>query len=813
MAARSPSPTPPDELFDALLDFAQGVNAGIAPQLLPKNQLADALNCTVRGDFLTDRPPFRQLSVPGGSWQTGRFQDAIYYQPDAGPEAIVAAIGGEFYKFIPGPVPDVTNPIADGAATVAHVTTYGTLAAFFTVSALSGTEPLTVQFTDASSGTISAYDWDFGDGSAHSSQQSPAHTYAKGSFTALLTITDPGGATATFQQTLNIASAVSLPVASFTADTVSIIAGDTVTFTNASTGTITGHKWWFGDAASPPSGATDSTSASPTHTYSAAGTYTVTLEEHDGSGHTSTYTMTITVAATAAPVAAFSVVSLQKVATVVPDGGDTGEWIVFPSSSVATVGVDSVAELQDLPVLYVPAIMNRLSPSNVLFSWTPNDLADNIVTGLYDIGVFPDDLEIYPGSPVQKFSAFSGPGYVPLTVQLTNKSAGAISSHAWWFGDGHTTSQSADSTTASPTHTYATPGTYTITLKETGTGGNNTKTLQIVVLPLPPVAAFTSSPSPATINAGQSVSFTDTSTGSPDSVSIDFGDGTNSGPKTPGSTVSHTYATAANRVAILTATNAGGSTTAQLSITVSTPPPPPVANFTYTPASGPVGLSVVFTDTSTGPPTSWAWDFGDGNTSTSQSPTHVYASGGTYTVTLAVANTSGTGRSTISNAVTIIPVPVAGFAMYSPPNGYNTFYMTDASAGIVTSRLWNFGDGVTATTLNTGHYYGQSQVGPFTVTLTVTGPGGSSSFSLTGGFSNYAGSLQFGYVITSGRTANFVIANTIPVQINTVDWNFGDGSAHSTAQNPSHTYATAGTRTVTCVVNGNTTFSASVTVT
>lgn len=69
--------------------------------------------------------------------------------------------------------------------------------------------------------------------------------------------------------------------------------------------------------------------------------------------------------------------------------------------------------------------------------------------------------------------------------------------------------------------------------------------------------------------------------------------------------------------------------------------PAPVANFSGTPLSGTVPVSVVFTDTSTNTPTSWAWDFGDSGTATTQNPTHVYVQSGSYTVTLTATNALG----------------------------------------------------------------------------------------------------------------------------------------------------------------------------
>src|SRR5260221_152029 len=67
-------------------------------------------------------------------------------------------------------------------------------AANFSANPTSGNAPLAVQFTDQSSGSITGWAWDFGDGSANSSAQNPLHTYTNaGDYTATLTVTGSGG--------------------------------------------------------------------------------------------------------------------------------------------------------------------------------------------------------------------------------------------------------------------------------------------------------------------------------------------------------------------------------------------------------------------------------------------------------------------------------------------------------------------------------------------------------------------------------------------------------------------------------------------
>jgi PKD repeat protein len=76
----------------------------------------------------------------------------------------------------------------------------------------SGTAPVTVNFNGSGSydpdGGALTYSWNFGDGSAASTVANPSHVYnAAGNYTATLTVTDPGGAAATTQILIAVASA------------------------------------------------------------------------------------------------------------------------------------------------------------------------------------------------------------------------------------------------------------------------------------------------------------------------------------------------------------------------------------------------------------------------------------------------------------------------------------------------------------------------------------------------------------------------------------------------------------------------------
>jgi murein DD-endopeptidase MepM/ murein hydrolase activator NlpD len=89
-------------------------------------------------------------------------------------------------------------------------------------------------------------------------------------------------------------------------------------------------------------------------------------------------------------------------------------------------------------------------------------------------------VDVY-SMPAASFSASPTVGQVPLEVSFTNTSSGDYDNSAWDFGDG------SASRSKNPTHTYETPGTYTVTLTISGPGGNDAKVQAgyITALPTP----------------------------------------------------------------------------------------------------------------------------------------------------------------------------------------------------------------------------------------------------------------------------------------------------------------------------------------
>ena len=121
------------------------------------------------------------------------------------------------------------------------------------------------------------------------------------------------------------------------------------------------------------------------------------------------------------------------------------------------------------------------------------------------------------------------------------------------------------------------------------------------------------------------------------------------------------------------------------------------------------------------------------------------------------------------------------------------------SGGTIGSHAWTFGDGGTSSAANPTHTYAAG--GTYSVTETVTDSGNGSTSSKTsavtvsGSGSGGTPTANFTYS-ASGLTVNFTDTSTDSGgSIGMHSWNFDDGNT-STAANPSHTYASAGTYSV-----------------
>ncbi|MFA5415133.1 MAG: PKD domain-containing protein, partial [Methanoregula sp.] len=504
------------------------------------------------------------------------------------------------------------------------------------------------------------------------------------------------------------------------------------------------------------------------------------------------------------------------------------QWVMFDFNQTAiragvpyTLSIISQVAPNGTPVEFIPRVsasqtfyhnstLGTLTPVGIM----PSDLLPKEVTmasaavnvsGIWDFTIQHDigatlDCVLQPASsaPVANFSASPTSGTAPLTVRFSDVSTNNPTTWNWNFGDGST----VNATVQHPVHTYTNAGIYTVSLNATNAIGSNSKTVKdyiTVTEPIPPpVANFSASPTSGT--APLTVRFSDVSTNNPTTWNWNFGDGSivNATVQHP----VHTYTNAGIYTVSLNATNAGGSNTTTRTNYIMVIVQAPVANFSASPTSGTAPLTVRFSDVSTNNPTTWNWNFGDGSTvnATVQHPVHTYTNAGIYTVSLNATNAGGSNTTTRTNYITVIvQAPVANFSA-SPTSGTAplTVRFSDVSTNNPTTWNWNFGDGstVNATVQHPVHTY--TNAGIYTVSLNATNAGGSNTTTRT----NYI------TVIVQAPVANFSASptsGTAPLTVRFTDtstnsptvwnWNFGDGST-ATDRHPVHTYAVAGTYTV-----------------
>jgi PKD repeat protein len=311
-------------------------------------------------------------------------------------------------------------------------------------------------------------------------------------------------------------------------------------------------------------------------------------------------------------------------------------------------------------------------------------------------------------------------------ASASSDSDGSIVSYSWEFGDGST------ATGISAAHTYGTDGTYLITLTVTDNGGASSSTSQSLTLTsatpsnAPPVADFTFACTE--LDCSFDASGSNDADGNIVSYVWDFGDGVTA----TGVNAAHLYAADGSYTVTLTVEDDAGalaSVNQTVSVAAAVANQAPVADFSFVCTD----LACDFNgglSTDDGSITSYAWDFGDGNMGTGITPAHVYAADGSYTVTLTVTDDAGASTSvsqTVSVTATVTDQPpVADFSFACTDLSCNFDGSLSTDDGTITSYVWDFGDGATATGVTTAHTYAAANT--YSVTLTVTDNAGTTGF-------------------------------------------------------------------------------------
>ncbi len=305
-------------------------------------------------------------------------------------------------------------------------------------------------------------------------------------------------------------------------------------------------------------------------------------------------------------------------------------------------------------------------------------------------------------------------------------------------------------------------------------------------------------------DAPLSVAFTGGSTGgrAPYSYTWTFGDGLVSASQNP----THVYTGAGTYTATFSVLDANLVRVSAAGLTIIVQPQLAAAD-SGLPNAGEAPLPVAFTSNPAGgtAPYSYAWTFGDGGTSTSASPSHTYTAVGVYTARLTVTDAVGVTAAAPSLTI-VVNTPPSTTAAASPTAGDApvavSFTSTVSSGTAPFSYAWTFGDGGSSTSQSPSHTY--TAAGTYHPSLTITDAAGRTASATTAAIT-----VSPALTATSAASAT---SGTAPMAINftgspagglppyTYAWSFGDGSAGSSLQNPTHTYATAGTFSVVLTV-------------
>jgi len=321
-----------------------------------------------------------------------------------------------------------------------------------------------------------------------------------------------------------------------------------------------------------------------------------------------------------------------------------------------------------------------------------------------------------------------------FNASISDPNGGIIVSYKWDFGDGSSPIVSFLEPTI--THEYLAYGNYTVTLNVTDSEKLSVTVSKVIMVVAPPYASFTWSPqSPETY---ETVEF-NASTSLPNGGNIvsyvwDFGDGNIT--TVTNSIITHVYKIAGNYTVTLKVTDNQGLWNVATEIIKVTSAAAPKAEFAYSPEPPYVFEIITFnasmSTTSVGTIMSYSWDFGDGNMTTVSVPviTLAYNLEGNYTVVLSITTDVGLNAST-SKLITILPIsgPTARLTWFPTSPACNqtvTFNATLSFPGWngtvhapIAYYVWDFGDGNLVNTTDSIVYHIFSQLGNYTVQLTV----------------------------------------------------------------------------------------------
>ncbi len=538
----------------------------------------------------------------------------------------------------------------------------------FTLAPATGTAPLTVAFTDQSSGSPMSWRWDFGDGYS-STSQSPTHTYAAaGTYTVSLTATNAAGSSTATKADAVTATPPPPPTADFSATPTTGGAPLDVAFSDRSAGGPTSWSWDFGDGGS-------ATAQNPTHTYDSPGSYTVSLTVANAGGSDTATKADYIVAVHVDPV----LVGAGDIADCgLPSDEATAALVANIPGTVFTAGDNAYdsGTADEFANCYNPSwgqfkTRTRPAPGNHEYN-TPG------ASGYY--GYFGSAA----GDPAKGYYSYDYGGWHVIVLNAECGSVGGCGAGSaedlWLHAD--LAAHPATCTTAIWHEPRFSSG---------SDHGDDPRT-QVFWEDLYYAGADVIinghdhdyerfAPMDAAGNADSTYGIREfvAGTGGKDLNGFNNKIDRNSVARDARDhgVLKLTLHDGSYDWEFVPVPGGSGFTDSGTASCVTTPAPPPaapVAAFDATPTSGDAPLAVTFTDQSLNQPSQWAWDFGDGYSSSLQNPPHTYDTAGTYTVRLTVRNYSGSDSLTKTDLVTVtVPPPPVAYAttvQSDSPNGY-----------------------------------------------------------------------------------------------------------------------------------------------
>jgi gliding motility-associated-like protein len=661
----------------------------------------------------------------------------------------------------------------------------------FTTDKEGGCSPLTISFTNTTTGASASatYSWDLGNGNT-STLKNPGATYRdEQTYTIILTVKD-GAQTVSKSKQITV---YKKPVVDFQPSATKGCVPLAVTFTSNSTagdGTIKDYFWDYGD------GSTQKTTAAITsHTYTAAQKSAVALTVTNIYGCFNT---------------------LQK-----PDLIDASPGITVSFTADKTV----VCKTSDA----VKFTNTSTGPSNITYAWDfgdGNTSTDKEPSYTYNQkGTFTVKLTVSSAAGcsqtitktnyinVANFTSnFDVPALIcqNISATFTNRSTPTPSGSTWQFN-----SSFFGYGTNSANYQFNIAGPYTIKLTNTFGTCQDVVTKDIVVKESPKLNGFIANMG-GVCGAPVTVQFSDTSAAAV-SWLWNFNWPYSSNTATT-KNATYTYTSQGNYTAALTITDASGCSTTKTHTINATKPIVYINIVTSNginpgSSSGCEGLTATFAANPANDITDYKWEFGDGGTSTAAQPQHTFTGSGTYSVKLSYTTVSGCKDVVYYNSVYVYKKPDVDFTSQQGTticgNTPVTFTATSPTNNLGSNWLWLVNNQyVSSTSYNSQFVYQFTTDTTYTITLIASNSGCRDTVVKK----DYIKVLPpFPKIQTVTNTCagtrgqvTFKEASKKALQYS---WDFGDGSApvtYSTSQ-PSinHTYNNTGTyKVVLTTVNG-----------